>query len=171
MSFFPFLAPLGVLLAWNRRRLTWINRTRNSLPRIDPVGVDRSFDQGCGPAVRGGRDRDGCDGRRLGSGLGWIARRDGRWNRAGVRDRRLLHVHEDGRDHEEQDGGQRSRTSLDVSCFFFALDSAHQRTLTVASVLFRFKLFMDMYNKGGIRGINKGVNAVALRQMTNWGSR
>ncbi|GAA5831337.1 hypothetical protein JCM3766R1_003017 [Sporobolomyces carnicolor] len=34
-----------------------------------------------------------------------------------------------------------------------------------------FKLFMDMYNKGGIRGINKGVNAVALRQMTNWGSR
>jgi len=53
---------------------------------------------------------------------------------------------------------------------------------------------MDMYRKGGIRGINKvslriefracfpessahpiresqGVNAVALRQMTNWGSR
>jgi hypothetical protein len=28
-----------------------------------------------------------------------------------------------------------------------------------------------MYRKGGIRGINKGVNAVALRQMTNWGSR
>lgn len=28
-----------------------------------------------------------------------------------------------------------------------------------------------MYKKGGIRGINKGVNAVALRQMTNWGSR
>lgn len=28
-----------------------------------------------------------------------------------------------------------------------------------------------MYKKDGIRGINKGVNAVALRQMTNWGSR
>ncbi|ORY85355.1 mitochondrial carrier [Leucosporidium creatinivorum] len=32
-------------------------------------------------------------------------------------------------------------------------------------------LFADMYKKGGIAGINKGVNAVALRQMTNWGSR
>jgi hypothetical protein len=31
--------------------------------------------------------------------------------------------------------------------------------------------FMDIYRKEGIRGINKGVNAVALRQMTNWGSR
>ncbi|BGP53105.1 hypothetical protein JCM8202_004189 [Rhodotorula sphaerocarpa] len=34
-----------------------------------------------------------------------------------------------------------------------------------------WKLFADMYRKDGIRGINKGVNAVALRQMTNWGSR
>jgi len=29
----------------------------------------------------------------------------------------------------------------------------------------------DIYRREGIRGINKGVNAVALRQMTNWGSR
>lgn len=28
-----------------------------------------------------------------------------------------------------------------------------------------------MYKKGGIAGINKGVNAVAVRQCTNWGSR
>ncbi|BGP45063.1 hypothetical protein JCM10450v2_000880 [Rhodotorula kratochvilovae] len=34
-----------------------------------------------------------------------------------------------------------------------------------------WKLFGDMWKKDGIRGINKGVNAVALRQMTNWGSR
>ncbi|KAI5475816.1 hypothetical protein MNV49_000827 [Pseudohyphozyma bogoriensis] len=34
-----------------------------------------------------------------------------------------------------------------------------------------WKLFGDMWKEGGIRGINKGVNAVALRQMTNWGSR
>jgi hypothetical protein len=32
-------------------------------------------------------------------------------------------------------------------------------------------VFADLYRKGGIAGINKGVNAVALRQMTNWGSR
>lgn len=32
-------------------------------------------------------------------------------------------------------------------------------------------VFMDIYRREGIKGINKGVNAVALRQMTNWGSR
>lgn len=34
-----------------------------------------------------------------------------------------------------------------------------------------FVTFMDIYRKEGIKGINKGVNAVAIRQMTNWGSR
>ncbi|KAF9229140.1 mitochondrial carrier [Gyrodon lividus] len=34
-----------------------------------------------------------------------------------------------------------------------------------------FQVFMDIYRKDGIRGINKGVNAVAVRQCTNWGSR
>ncbi|PWN25342.1 putative YHM2-protein of the mitochondrial carrier family [Jaminaea rosea] len=34
-----------------------------------------------------------------------------------------------------------------------------------------FQVFMDIYRKEGIAGINKGVNAVALRQCTNWGSR
>lgn len=34
-----------------------------------------------------------------------------------------------------------------------------------------WSLFADMYKKGGVSGINKGVNAVAIRQATNWGSR
>ncbi|RSH84772.1 Mitochondrial DNA replication protein yhm2 [Apiotrichum porosum] len=34
-----------------------------------------------------------------------------------------------------------------------------------------FKVFADIYSKEGIKGINKGVNAVAVRQATNWGSR
>ncbi|KAH8691122.1 putative mitochondrial DNA replication protein [Talaromyces proteolyticus] len=34
-----------------------------------------------------------------------------------------------------------------------------------------WQTFMDIYRKEGIRGINKGVNAVAIRQTTNWGSR
>ncbi|KAH9908064.1 mitochondrial FOW-1 like protein [Xylariomycetidae sp. FL2044] len=34
-----------------------------------------------------------------------------------------------------------------------------------------FATFMNIYRQEGIRGINKGVNAVAIRQMTNWGSR
>jgi len=29
----------------------------------------------------------------------------------------------------------------------------------------------DIFKREGIRGINKGVNAVAVRQCTNWGSR
>jgi Mitochondrial carrier protein len=31
--------------------------------------------------------------------------------------------------------------------------------------------FANIYRQDGIRGINKGVNAVAIRQTTNWGSR
>ena len=34
-----------------------------------------------------------------------------------------------------------------------------------------WQTFMDIYRKEGIRGINRGVNAVAVRQVTNWGSR
>ena len=34
-----------------------------------------------------------------------------------------------------------------------------------------FQVFKEIWRKEGIRGINKGVNAVAIRQMTNWGSR
>jgi len=32
-------------------------------------------------------------------------------------------------------------------------------------------LFADMYRREGLAGVNKGVNAVAVRQCTNWGSR
>ena len=34
-----------------------------------------------------------------------------------------------------------------------------------------FATFMDIYRKEGIRGFTRGVNAVAIRQTTNWGSR
>ncbi|KAH6916860.1 mitochondrial carrier domain-containing protein [Coprinopsis sp. MPI-PUGE-AT-0042] len=32
-------------------------------------------------------------------------------------------------------------------------------------------VFADIYRKEGLAGVNKGVNAVAVRQCTNWGSR
>jgi len=32
-------------------------------------------------------------------------------------------------------------------------------------------LFFEIFRKEGLRGVNKGVNAVAVRQCTNWGSR
>jgi hypothetical protein len=40
-----------------------------------------------------------------------------------------------------------------------------------AAPLSSWATFMDIYRREGIRGINKGVNAVAVRQCTNWGSR
>ncbi len=73
-------------------------------------------------------------------------RRDGRCC-PGVRDHGLLHLHEDGGDHQAQ-GGRRG-----------------------PEVPGTWATFMDIYRREGIRGINKGVNAVAIRQMTNWGSR
>ncbi|EMC96711.1 hypothetical protein BAUCODRAFT_34096 [Baudoinia panamericana UAMH 10762] len=33
------------------------------------------------------------------------------------------------------------------------------------------QVFMDIWRKEGLAGINRGVNAVAVRQVTNWGSR
>ena len=41
-------------------------------------------------------------------------------------------------------------------------DSVPKSTITVAR---------EIFAREGIRGINKGVNAVAVRQCTNWGSR
>ncbi|KAJ7630803.1 mitochondrial carrier domain-containing protein [Roridomyces roridus] len=42
---------------------------------------------------------------------------------------------------------------------------------TGAKPLSTWALFADMYRREGLAGVNKGVNAVAVRQMTNWGSR
>jgi hypothetical protein len=47
----------------------------------------------------------------------------------------------------------------------------HKMAATGQAAPGTFATFMDIYRKEGIRGINKGVNAVAIRQMTNWGSR
>ncbi|POR38080.1 Citrate/oxoglutarate carrier protein [Tolypocladium paradoxum] len=47
----------------------------------------------------------------------------------------------------------------------------HKMAATGVAPASTFQTFMAIYRKEGIRGINKGVNAVAIRQMTNWGSR
>lgn len=46
-----------------------------------------------------------------------------------------------------------------------------KQAATAAAQQTSFQVFKDIFRKEGIRGINKGVNAVAIRQMTNWGSR
>lgn len=47
----------------------------------------------------------------------------------------------------------------------------HKQALAGAPVELSWQVFKNIYKREGIRGINKGVNAVAIRQMTNWGSR
>lgn len=40
-----------------------------------------------------------------------------------------------------------------------------------ANVPSTWQLFAQTYKQGGLAAVNKGVNAVAIRQATNWGSR
>jgi hypothetical protein len=47
----------------------------------------------------------------------------------------------------------------------------HKQAAAGAKPQSTFAVFGDIYKREGIKGINKGVNAVAIRQMTNWGSR
>lgn len=47
----------------------------------------------------------------------------------------------------------------------------HKQAATGVVPQSTFGVFADIYRKDGIAGINRGVNAVAIRQMTNWGSR
>jgi hypothetical protein len=47
----------------------------------------------------------------------------------------------------------------------------HKAAVTGVKVPGTWETFMGIYRAEGIKGINKGVNAVAVRQVTNWGSR
>ncbi|EGO05171.1 hypothetical protein SERLA73DRAFT_174135 [Serpula lacrymans var. lacrymans S7.3] len=58
-----------------------------------------------------------------------------------------------------------------TTCMKTAEITRHKQAATGAKPLSTWAVFMDIYRREGIRGINKGVNAVAVRQCTNWGSR
>jgi hypothetical protein len=47
----------------------------------------------------------------------------------------------------------------------------HKAAASGVKVPGTMETFMGIYRAEGIRGINKGVNAVAIRQVSNWGSR
>ncbi|KAG8907552.1 Mitochondrial DNA replication protein yhm2 [Tulasnella sp. 403] len=47
----------------------------------------------------------------------------------------------------------------------------HKQAASGVKPMSTWAVFGDIYRREGIRGINKGVNAVAVRQCTNWGSR
>lgn len=47
----------------------------------------------------------------------------------------------------------------------------HKTAATGAKPPSTWAVFADIYRREGLAGVNKGVNAVAVRQCTNWGSR
>ncbi|KAH8102425.1 mitochondrial carrier [Cristinia sonorae] len=57
------------------------------------------------------------------------------------------------------------------TCMKTAEITRHKQAATGVKPPSTWAVFMDIYRREGIRGINKGVNAVAVRQCTNWGSR
>jgi hypothetical protein len=59
-------------------------------------------------------------------------------------------------------------TTMGFCTFMKTVEVTRHRSGAEASTM---KVAADIFKREGIRGINKGVNAVALRQMTNWGSR
>ncbi|KAG0162580.1 hypothetical protein DFQ30_001690 [Apophysomyces sp. BC1015] len=62
--------------------------------------------------------------------------------------------------------GKHMRSVVSYDSFGFMHDLNN-----VGAQVSTFKIAGDIFKKEGIRGINKGVNAVAVRQCTNWASR
>jgi hypothetical protein len=57
------------------------------------------------------------------------------------------------------------------TCMKTAEITRHKQAASGINPPSTWAVFADIYRREGIRGINKGVNAVAVRQCTNWGSR
>ncbi len=57
------------------------------------------------------------------------------------------------------------------TCMKTAEITRHKQAATGIKPPSTWAVFMDMYRREGLAGINKGVHAVAVRQCTNWGSR
>jgi len=58
-----------------------------------------------------------------------------------------------------------------TTCMKTAEITRHKQAATGVKPPSTWVLFMDIFRKEGLAGVNKGVNAVAVRQCTNWGSR
>ncbi|KAI8079121.1 mitochondrial carrier domain-containing protein [Gilbertella persicaria] len=59
-------------------------------------------------------------------------------------------------------------STMGFCTFMKTVEVTRQKSASTEST---FKIAADIFQKEGIVGINKGVNAVALRQCTNWASR
>lgn len=58
-----------------------------------------------------------------------------------------------------------------TTCMKTAEITRHKTAATGVKPPSTWAVFGDIYRREGIAGVNKGVNAVAVRQCTNWGSR
>jgi len=58
-----------------------------------------------------------------------------------------------------------------TTCMKTAEITRHKTAATGVKPPSTWALFADIYRREGLAGVNKGVNAVAVRQCTNWGSR
>lgn len=58
-----------------------------------------------------------------------------------------------------------------TTCMKTAEITRHKQASTGVKPPSTFAVFMDIFRREGLAGVNKGVNAVAVRQCTNWGSR
>lgn len=58
-----------------------------------------------------------------------------------------------------------------TTCMKTAEITRHKTAATGVKPPSTWAVFADIYRREGIAGVNKGVNAVAVRQCTNWGSR
>jgi len=58
-----------------------------------------------------------------------------------------------------------------TTCMKTAEITRHKVAVTGVKPPSTWAVFADIYRREGLAGVNKGVNAVAVRQCTNWGSR
>ncbi|KAF9947291.1 hypothetical protein BGZ70_002757 [Mortierella alpina] len=62
-------------------------------------------------------------------------------------------------------------TTMGFCTFMKTVEITRHKAVGGAAEVSTFAVARDIFKREGIMGINKGVNAVALRQCTNWGSR
>ncbi|KAI8827247.1 mitochondrial carrier domain-containing protein [Fimicolochytrium jonesii] len=62
-------------------------------------------------------------------------------------------------------------TTMGVCTFMKTVEVTRHKAAGSGPAKSTIQVARDIFAKEGIRGINKGVNAVAVRQCTNWGSR
>lgn len=65
-------------------------------------------------------------------------------------------------------GIMQAYTTMGICTFMKTVEVTRHKSASHPST---FQVAMEVFKKHGIKGLNRGVNAVALRQMTNWGSR